>query len=150
MMRMGTQYKNGFTIVELLIVIVVIAILAAITIVAFNGIQQRSRDSSRGSAVTTLQKALALYHADHGEYPDACNSFTTGCNTTLLSSYLVPEYIASIPRDPTSGRSIDYVISGTAQGYGIYARYEAKNPCKHLGGTNPNTGWWGSSVPVCS
>ncbi|MCA9336117.1 prepilin-type N-terminal cleavage/methylation domain-containing protein, partial [Candidatus Saccharibacteria bacterium] len=41
--------KTGFTIVELLIVIVVIAILAAITIVAYNGIQQRSRDSIRKS-----------------------------------------------------------------------------------------------------
>ena len=38
--------RSGFTIVELLIVIVVIAILAAITIVAFNGIQERARASA--------------------------------------------------------------------------------------------------------
>ena len=39
--------QTGFTIVELLIVIVVIGILAAITIVAFNGVQQRARDAQR-------------------------------------------------------------------------------------------------------
>ncbi|RYF29318.1 MAG: prepilin-type N-terminal cleavage/methylation domain-containing protein [Chloroflexi bacterium] len=39
--------KSGFTIVELLIVIVVIGILAAITIVAFNGVQKRAQQSKR-------------------------------------------------------------------------------------------------------
>jgi prepilin-type N-terminal cleavage/methylation domain-containing protein len=43
---MGKQLIKGFTIVELLIVVVVIAILAAITIVAYNGIQNRSHDSA--------------------------------------------------------------------------------------------------------
>ena len=48
-MKFTTSHKRrtGFTIVELLIVIVIIAILAAITIVAYNGLQQRARDSQR-------------------------------------------------------------------------------------------------------
>lgn len=57
---------QGFTIVELLIVIVVIAILAAISIVAFNGIQERARDSQRKSDVATIVKALGLYQVDNG------------------------------------------------------------------------------------
>ncbi|MCA9336234.1 prepilin-type N-terminal cleavage/methylation domain-containing protein, partial [Candidatus Saccharibacteria bacterium] len=48
-MKIRKHRLSGFTIVELLIVIVVLAILAAITIVAYNGIQQRSRDSIRKS-----------------------------------------------------------------------------------------------------
>lgn len=57
---------GGFTIVELLIVIVVIGILAAITIVAFNGLQQRGRDAARKSDVSSIAKALSLYQADNG------------------------------------------------------------------------------------
>lgn len=50
--------QTGFTIVELLIVVVVIAIFAAITIVAYNGIQNRSRDSSVKSDVSNAFKHL--------------------------------------------------------------------------------------------
>jgi prepilin-type N-terminal cleavage/methylation domain-containing protein len=51
--------RAGFTIVELLIVIVVIGILAAITIVAYNGIQQRGRDSARRADVSSIKKLLS-------------------------------------------------------------------------------------------
>ena len=50
--------QKGFTIVELLIVIVVIAILAAITIVAYNGIQTRARNSKISSDIAMLQRAI--------------------------------------------------------------------------------------------
>lgn len=70
---MRTQNKalklSGFTIVELLIVIVVIAILAAISIVAYSGITARANDSQRMSDLAAINKALALYKADHGSYP---------------------------------------------------------------------------------
>lgn len=59
---------NGFTIVELLIVIVVIAILAAISIVAYNGIQQRARDTQRKSDLSAIAKALSLYKIDKGDF----------------------------------------------------------------------------------
>lgn len=49
---------NGFTIVELLIVVVVIAILAAITVVAYNGVTQQSRSAARGSEMKTAVKKL--------------------------------------------------------------------------------------------
>lgn len=60
---------RGFTIVELLIVIVVIAILAAITIVAYNGIQTRAENSKTISAVETYVKALKLQAGDTGSFP---------------------------------------------------------------------------------
>ncbi len=61
--------NSGFTIVELLIVIVVIAILAAVTIVAFNGVQQRSRDARRISNANSIRKALEIYKLQNGRYP---------------------------------------------------------------------------------
>ena len=69
---MSINNKNrGFTIVELLIVIVVIGILAAITIVAFNGIQQRARNTMRVNEVKQYQTLLMSYKATYGEYPSA-------------------------------------------------------------------------------
>lgn len=62
--------KRGFTIVELLIVVVVIAILAAISIIAFQGIQQRTKDSRRYSDINVLVKALELYKTTYGQYPN--------------------------------------------------------------------------------
>jgi prepilin-type N-terminal cleavage/methylation domain-containing protein len=64
---MAGKKQLGFTIVELLIVIVVIAILAAITVVAYNGIQERARTSTVTSALSQAAKKLLSYQVD---YPD--------------------------------------------------------------------------------
>lgn len=56
----GKTNTSGFTIVELLIVIVVIAILAAVTVVAFNGVQNRANDSSTQASVSQIYKKLKL------------------------------------------------------------------------------------------
>lgn len=61
--------SSGFTIVELLIVIVVIAILAAISIVAYTGIQNRAYTSKVASTVQTVNTALQMYKAENGNYP---------------------------------------------------------------------------------
>lgn len=61
--------KRGFTIVELLIVIVVIAILAAISIVAFNGVQDRAKNTVRENDFAQIKKALLAYNTVHGGVP---------------------------------------------------------------------------------
>lgn len=71
MKRWANNKNHGFTIVELLIVIVVIGILAAITIVAFNGIQTRTENNKTVSAVGGWVKALRQYAVqnDSGLFP---------------------------------------------------------------------------------
>lgn len=72
---MNRTTKKGFTLVELLIVIVIIAILAAITIVAYNGIQRRATNVSITSALSSTYKQLQLYRADHDEYPQGSGPY---------------------------------------------------------------------------
>ena len=64
------SYRKGFTIVELLIVIVVIAILAAISIVAYNGIQERAADAAVKSDIRNFASKIMEYQVLNGVYPD--------------------------------------------------------------------------------
>lgn len=61
--------QKGFTIVELLIVIVIIAILAAITVVAYNGIQNRANDAKVVSVANSLEKAIRIWNTETGNQP---------------------------------------------------------------------------------
>lgn len=75
---MAKNIRSGFTIVELLIVIVVIAILATISIVAYRGIQERARASQATSALTQAKKKLELYKVDNSSYPTTGNLASAG------------------------------------------------------------------------
>ena len=58
--------EQGFTIVELLIVIVVIGILAGLVLNTFNGIQSRARDTERRTDVNAIHAQVEAFHADNG------------------------------------------------------------------------------------
>lgn len=64
--------RYGFTIVELLIVIVVIGILAAITIVGYNGVARSAEEAGLKSDVSNGVKALQVSHATNDQYPTSC------------------------------------------------------------------------------
>lgn len=68
-MFMSRAKQPGFTIVELLIVIVVIGILATVTVVAYNGVQQRANNAKTTQALGAWIKALNLYKIDNGGWP---------------------------------------------------------------------------------
>jgi len=70
---------RGFTIVELLIVIVVIAILAAISIVTYNDVQTRARDTARSDTAAKIMRALESYKAIKGVYPPTNASPSPPC-----------------------------------------------------------------------
>lgn len=64
---------QGFTIVELLIVIVVIGILAALVLNSFQGVQARARDTERRTDINALATQLEVYYNDNGGYPALAN-----------------------------------------------------------------------------
>ena len=72
-----TNRINGFTIVELLIVIVVIGILAAITVVAYNGVQNRANDTAVQSDLVNMAKKIKMFEAENGYYPAGSTQLAT-------------------------------------------------------------------------
>lgn len=127
--------KSGFTIVELLIVIVVIAILAAISIVAYNGIQSRARDAGRIQKIKDIAKAIELYKIDNGQYPpihdgngfeSACGSQTENwghCDRNKQLSDMIAPYMKLDPTslsDATQGSYAYYYNSAAANNYQTY------------------------------
>jgi prepilin-type N-terminal cleavage/methylation domain-containing protein len=76
------NYQRGFTIVELLIVIVVIGILAAITIVAYNGVQTKAKTTSAVAAANTAMQKAELYNTDQSRYPLLTTELTGAATTT--------------------------------------------------------------------
>jgi prepilin-type N-terminal cleavage/methylation domain-containing protein len=86
--RLGS--RSGFTIVELLIVVVVIAILAAITIVAYNGIQNRAKISAVTSSIESAVKAIEIYALKNADtYPSdaAAAGLPSGSTTTKSKEF---------------------------------------------------------------
>lgn len=78
--------ERGFTIVELLIVIVVIAILATITIVAYSGITSRANTTKAATNAANVQKVLEAFNADNGYYPYTMAGITGYNGSTRLPS----------------------------------------------------------------
>lgn len=98
--KLKTMKKDrGFTIVELLIVIVVIAILAAIVIVAYNGVQNRAKTSAAQSTAQSVQQKLEAYNAENGSYPATWSAMQT---PTTASWYITGVTLKTTAGDPGS------------------------------------------------
>jgi len=101
--------RKGFTLVEVLLVVVIIAILAGIVIVAINPARQISQanNTERSSNVKTIIDAVHEYAIDNrGAFPASITAVATvmgsGVGQIDICADLVPTYIASMPFDPTA------------------------------------------------
>lgn len=102
------QYQTGFTIVELLIVVVIIAILAAITIVAYGGIQNRANDSAIRSDLSNMAKLMEVMRVDTDRYPQVNADFVA--------------YSISRNSYDTVQNNFYYLLDTVAQNYAIGIR----------------------------
>ncbi len=118
---MHKQNKQGFTIVELLIVIVVIGILAAITIVAFNGVQARAKDGERVSDLKSVMKLMEMFYVDNGYYPriDRLNPSQIDATMTNLLKVTNREIFLA-PGTTNSQSSFIGYVGGMTSGHYTY------------------------------
>jgi prepilin-type N-terminal cleavage/methylation domain-containing protein len=111
--------RSGFTLIELVVVISIVAILASVVIANVNEASKKSRDADRQADLRTLQSAIELYKGKYGRYPAGCNAAGTWSGQTGTAyacssgnQYIVglaPEFIPVLPQDPK--------INGSTSGY---------------------------------
>jgi prepilin-type N-terminal cleavage/methylation domain-containing protein len=104
---------QGFTIVELLIVIVVIGILALLVITTYSGIQQKARNSKRQTDIQSLQTQMEAYYSQNGHYPSLGNMNTASWRQTNMKS-LDPGALTD-PSNPTQSATL--VAAPVAKSY---------------------------------
>ncbi len=107
--------QQGFTIVELLIVIVVIGILAALVITTFTGIQKKARDTERNTDIKALHGQVEAYYATKSNYPTLTNINDSSWRATNMKG-LDQEAL----KDPKgSGYTVAATQSNTQYGYAV-------------------------------
>lgn len=113
MISLQKRANRGFTIVELLIVIVVIGILAALVVTTYNGIQQKARDTERKTDINALHGQIEAYQAQNGKYPTLANVNDATFRSNNMKG-LDPAALA----DPDNASSQQVCASSTATCYG--------------------------------
>ena len=129
---------QGFTLVELLVVISIISILATVMLNAFRSSQWRSRDAARKSDLEQVGKALEMFYSDHGFYPPGSGGKIGACPYSSSDSSDCTwggvgdagkmtdgetVYFRKLPSDP-SGYSYFYRTIKNQQAYQLYAHLE--------------------------
>jgi type IV pilus assembly protein PilA len=108
-----TKKDRGFTIVELLVVIVVIGILAAITIISYTGVTARAKTAQAASNAAAAQSVAEAMNADNSNYPLTAASFQTGSTSTRLPSGM--SVIVGLPGVAGAFTGTEPLSSGTGQ-----------------------------------
>lgn len=139
---------SGFTLMEILISVSIIAVLSVIGVTAYSSINKRSRDAKRASDMEQVRSALEMYRSDNGFYPELQDGTTNSFES--LSSLdsgdgtgpLIPKYMPSIPSDPksTDATPIPYYYAPLGASAPVYSyclcgmvEIAPKNDCAAMG-----------------
>lgn len=119
--------RKGFTLVELLVVIVVLAVLAAVVLPKFVNSGQRSKEAALKADLKLVRNAVALFKTDTAAYPSSLADLaatsapangidSAGNSKAITASDWHGPYLEAVPNDPVSGSAFTYTSSGAGVG----------------------------------
>jgi general secretion pathway protein G len=170
-LKSGNSRQKGFTLMELLIVMVILGILTTIVASSFRTSQEKAHDSRRKNDLESMAKALEVYYNDHNEYPASVNGNfsvsncgSAGDNPCNFGGEFKDTngtlYMAKMPEETTGSRRYYYYSDGQYQAFALYTRLEneldkdipknASDGNQYYDGTNCGTGFAGCNYAVSS
>ena len=156
--------RKGFTLIEILIVVAIIAILASVVLVGLGPTQQSGRDARRLSDLHEVQNALELYYNKCGYYPGtytgaapcaafaAANGYNQGATKVVTVLTTSGIGVSTVPDDPTGGKHYLYAANAGGASYILATTLENANNPIFTSYTAPATAGYtnGDTIASCA
>ncbi|MDB6154518.1 MAG: xcpT 8 [Chthoniobacteraceae bacterium] len=136
--RFNRRRQQGFTLVEMLLVLVILAVLAAIVIPKMSGRSQQAKITAAKADISGIEMALDSFEVDTGGYPAGSNGLNSLIDEPTGAQNWRGPYLKKMPVDPW-GNSYIYSYPGKNNPKGI--DLSSMGPDLHTGGDDDITNW---------
>jgi general secretion pathway protein G len=150
-----TRQNQGFTLLELLVVMAILALLVGLGLRTFGSIQQKSRDTKRKQDLASISKTLELYYNDFGHYPLSDNGQMLACGEAAAEACVFGDvwqdssnstlYMSKLPQDPGGGQYY-YLADELGRQYQLFAYLENSEDVDVVLGLDQQPGFYSGTA----